>query len=198
MVQEIFIRNREHSCSQLLHDGDKKLNVGNFMEIFKDIFVPWCLQGNNFTTNARLDLLLALLDDEYFSEQWAFIVNFATRQTYSGCSPGLLDADSATILAILLEKARVEITKRKIKENSRDRQGTDTDLWHHERLESAAIAVSRSLPPFNNAHVQFVWYVNLIYQRHNALGFRTHLMPLNENECCDCYFFFSPNTKRLQ
>ncbi|XP_028768908.1 E3 ubiquitin-protein ligase listerin [Neltuma alba] len=156
MVQEIFIRNREHSLSQLLHDGDKKLDAGDFMEIFKEIFVPWCLQGNNCSTDARLDLLLTLLDDEYFSEQWSFIVNYATSQNYSGCSPALLDVDCAAILAMLLEKARVEITKRKETEDSGDRRGTNTDLCHHERLESAAIAVSHSLPPFNNAHVQFV------------------------------------------
>ncbi|KAK4274883.1 hypothetical protein QN277_018048 [Acacia crassicarpa] len=156
MVQEIFIRNRELALSQLLHDGNKKMDVGDFMEIFKDIFVPWCLQRNNCSANARLDLLLTLLDDEYFSEQWSFIVSYATGQNYSGCSPELLDADRAAMLAMLLEKARVEITQRKVKEDSSNKQATHTDLWHHEHLESAAIAVSHSLPPFNNAHVQFV------------------------------------------
>ncbi|KAF7816195.1 E3 ubiquitin-protein ligase listerin [Senna tora] len=156
IVKEIFIQNREHSSSQLLSDGKKELEDGHFMQIFKDIFVPWCLEENNCSTSARLDLLLGLLDDEYFSEQWCFIVNYATSQKYSECPPGLLDADHAAILAMLLEKAAADITKRKVKEDSTNRKGTNADPWHHERLESAAIAVSHSLPPFSTAHVQFL------------------------------------------
>lgn len=159
IIQEIFIRNREHTSSELSFDGKKELKAGKFIQIFREEFVPWCLQGNNSSTNARLDLLLALLDDEYFSEQWCFIVNYATSQQYSESSPGLLDPGHAAILASLLDKARLKITERKVKEDSSDRQGTNVKDWHHERLESAAIAVSHSPPPFSAAHVQFLSYV---------------------------------------
>lgn len=159
LVREVFIQNREHLSCQLSYDGNQESESGQFMQIFTDIFVPWCLQKNICSTNARLDLLLALLDDEYFPEQWCFIVNYATSRKYSECPSGLLDAESAAILAMLLEKARVEITKRKVKEDSSNTQATNADLWHHDRLESAVIAVSHSPPPFSTAHVQFVWYV---------------------------------------
>lgn len=155
MVQEVFNQNRGHYSSQLSNDGDKVLEAEDFMQIFKDIFVPWCLQANSFSTNARLDLLLTLLDDEYFSEQWSFIVNYVISH-----SAGLTDSDHTAMLAMLLEKARDESMKRKARDDSSYRPGTNAEDWHHECLESSAIAVSRSLPPFSTSHVQFMWYVN--------------------------------------
>ncbi|KAE9615114.1 hypothetical protein Lal_00048152 [Lupinus albus] len=155
MVREL-IQNREHSSSQLLHDGDKVLEAEDFMQIFKNIFVPWCLQASVCSTNARLDLLLALLDNEYFSEQWSFIVNYVIGQSYSGCPQVLLDANNAAMLATLLEKARYVSMKRKVGDDSSYKQGTNAEDWHHERLESFAISISRSLPPFSTSHVQLV------------------------------------------
>ena len=159
IVREIFIQNRGHCSSQLSNDGDKLLEAEDFMQIFKNIFVPWCLQANSCSTKARLDLLLALLDDEYFSEQWSFIVNYVNSQSYPGCPPGTVDADRAAMLAMLLEKARDESMKRKVRDH---KQGTNAEDWHHEHLESSAIAVCHYLPPFSTSHVQFVWYVSSI------------------------------------
>ncbi|KAK7385599.1 hypothetical protein VNO78_31325 [Psophocarpus tetragonolobus] len=156
IVQEVFIKNRGHYSSQVSYDGDKVGEAEDFMQIFKNIFVPWCMQPNTCSTSARLDLLLALLDDEYFSEQWSFIINYVIGQSYSEFPPGLLDANHAATLAIILEKARDESMKRKVKDDSRHRQGCDAEDWHHEFLESSAIAVSQSLPPFSPSHVQFI------------------------------------------
>ncbi|KAK7300853.1 hypothetical protein RJT34_11704 [Clitoria ternatea] len=156
MVQEVFIKNRGHYSSQLSHDGEKAAEAEDFMQIFKKIFVPWCLQSNNCSPSARLDLLLALLDDEYFPEQWSFIINYVISQSNSEFQPELLDADHAAMLAMLLEKARDEIVKRKVRNDSSYRQLTNAEDWHHEYLESSAIAVSRSLPPFRTSHVQFL------------------------------------------
>lgn len=169
IVHELFLKNRGHYSSQLSYDGDKVGEGEDFMQIFKNIFVPWCLQSNSCSTSARLDLLLALLDDEYFSEQWSLIVNYVIGQSYSELQPGLLDADRAATLAMLLEKARDESMKRKVKDDSSRRQGCNAEDWHHEYLKSSAIAVSQSLPPFSTSHVQFIWYVKLLiqnFQRH--------------------------------
>ncbi|KAL2317406.1 hypothetical protein Fmac_031282 [Flemingia macrophylla] len=152
IVEEVFIKNRRHISSPLSNDGE----TSDFMQIFKNIFVPWCLQPNCCSTSARLDLLLALLDDEYFSKQWSFILNYVIGQRYSEFQPGLLDAHHAATLAMLLEKARGESMKRKVKDDSSHRQGCNAEDWHHEYLESCAIAVSRSLPPFSTSHVQFI------------------------------------------
>nr|XP_027187689.1 E3 ubiquitin-protein ligase listerin isoform X2 [Cicer arietinum] len=156
IVQEVFNHNRKHCTSELSYDGDDVSEAEDFLQIFKNIFVPWCLQSNNGSTNARLDLLLTLLDDDYFSEQWSFIVNYVISQSYSGCPAGLIDSDQAAMLAMLLEKARDESTKRKAGDDSNYRPGTNAEDWHHECLESYAIAASRSLPPYSTAHVQFI------------------------------------------
>jgi len=169
IVQEVFIKNKGHYSSQVSYDGNKVGEAEDFMQIFKNIFVPWCLQSNSCSTSARLDLLLALLDDEYFSEQWSFIVNYVIGQGYSDFEPRLPDADHAAIMAMLLEKARDESMKRKAKDDSSHSPGTNAEDWHHEYLESSAIAVCQSLPPLNNSHVQFVWYVNLKFQQQDEV-----------------------------
>ncbi|KAI4305367.1 hypothetical protein L6164_028737 [Bauhinia variegata] len=156
LVKEVFIHNQEHSCSQLSYIVDKELAAEHFMQIFRDIFVPWCLQEKNCSTNARLDLLLLLLDDECFSEQWSFIVNYAISRKYSGGSPELLDSHLAKILAMLLEKAADEIMKRKAGEDSSCRQSTNVDHWHHDVLETAAVNVAHSMSPLSTSHVQFL------------------------------------------
>ncbi|GAU13221.1 hypothetical protein TSUD_245910 [Trifolium subterraneum] len=156
IVQEVFNQKRGHCTSQLSYGGDELLEAEDFLQIFKNTFVPWCLQPNSFSTNARLDLLLALLDDEHFSDQWSFIVNYVISQNNSGCPAGLVNPDQAAMLAMLLEKARDESMKRKARDGSTYRPGTNAEDWHHECLESCAIAVSHSLPPHSTSHVQFI------------------------------------------
>ncbi|PNY04264.1 E3 ubiquitin-protein ligase listerin-like protein, partial [Trifolium pratense] len=156
MVQEVFNQKRGHCTNQLSYGGDELLEAEDFLQIFKNTFVPWCLQPNSFSTNARLDLLLALLDDEHFSEQWSFIVNYVISQNNSGCPAGLVNSDQAAMLAMLLEKARDESMKRKARDGSSYRPGTNAEDWHHECLESCAITVSHSLPPHSTSHVQLI------------------------------------------
>ncbi|MED6194528.1 hypothetical protein PIB30_029435 [Stylosanthes scabra] len=153
IVEEVFIQNRGYCSSQLSND---ELEAEDFMQIFKSIFVPWCLQENKTSTKATLDLLLALLDDEYFSEQWSFIIDYVINQSSPGCQSGVVDANHAAMLAMLLEKARNEIMKRRKRDVSGHKKGTHAEDWHHEHLESSAISVSRSLPPFSASHVQFM------------------------------------------
>ncbi|QCE01031.1 stearoyl-CoA desaturase [Vigna unguiculata] len=156
IVQEVFIKNKGHYSSQVSCNGDKVGEAEDFMQIFKNIFVPWCLQSNSCSTSARVDLLLALLDDEHFSEQWSFIINYVIGQSYSEFESKLLDADHAAILAMLLEKARDGRMKRKVKDDSTHSPGSNAKDWHHQYLELSAIAVSQSLPPFSTSHVQFI------------------------------------------
>ncbi|CAI8583764.1 unnamed protein product [Vicia faba] len=150
IVQEVFNQKRGH-CG-----GDESSKAEEFLQIFKNTFVPWCLQPNSCSTNARFDLLLTLLDDEYFKEQWSIIVNYVISQSYSGSPAGLINSDQATMLATLLEKARDESMKRKARDGSSYRPGTNPEDWYHECLESYATAASRSLPPYSASHVQFM------------------------------------------
>jgi len=174
IVQEVFIKNKGHYSSQVSCNGDKVGEAEDFMQIFKNIFVPWCLQSNSCSTSARVDLLLALLDDEHFSEQWSFIINYVIGQSYSEFESKLLDADHAAILAMLLEKARDGRMKRKVKDDSTHSPGSNAKDWHHQYLELSAIAVSQSLPPFSTSHVQFIWYVNSKFQQQDEV--MTHII----------------------
>ncbi|KAK2652877.1 hypothetical protein Ddye_012733 [Dipteronia dyeriana] len=154
IVQELFADNEECCYSSHSSDRDSDLDSRFFMQVFKETFVPWCLHEYNYPTSARLDLLLTLLDNEYFRDQLCAVISFATNSKYSG--PGSLDADRIVILAMLLEKAREKITMRKVGEHSSHQPGSLPDHWHHELLESTAVAISCSFPPFGVSDSRFI------------------------------------------
>lgn len=156
IVEQLFIQNKECSYSNSSGGVDRQLEADHFMQIFKETFVPWCMHVNNCSASARLDLLLALLEDEYFSEQWCAVITYAINPGCSGPAPQSLDSDHITMLAMLLEKARNKITERKVGEDSRHQQGTKPAHWHHELLDSAAVAIACSPLPFRTSNSQFV------------------------------------------
>ncbi|XP_059429493.1 E3 ubiquitin-protein ligase listerin [Corylus avellana] len=156
ILQELFIHDKGHSCSFLSDGRDKQLKEEQFIQMFSEIFVPWCLRGDDCSTSARLDLLLALLDDEYFSEQWASVITYAIDLKHSGVVPDYRVSNQIAVLAVLLEKARDKITMRKAGEDFCSRKGAKPDHWHHEHLELAALAIARSLPPFRSSDSQFL------------------------------------------
>ncbi|XP_048324435.2 E3 ubiquitin-protein ligase listerin [Ziziphus jujuba] len=157
IVKELFIRSKGCPMVDSSDDGgDKQLEADKFLQIFKETFVPWCLHGNNCSASARLHLLLALLDDEYFSEQWCAVITYAIKPEGSGPLPQSQDSDRITMLAMLLEKARNEITQRKVAKDSRHQTGTNPAHWHHELLDSAAVAIACSPLPFRTSNAQFM------------------------------------------
>lgn len=139
------------------NDEDRDLDRELFMQVFKDEFVPWCLNGSNQSADAHLDLLLALLDDNFFSEQWPAILTYATNPSNYKQYP---KSDGIKMLAMFLEKARAEISKRKVIVDPSCWNGTNLGLWHHEILESTAVYAA-SCPPSGTWNSQFLWYVNL-------------------------------------
>lgn len=155
IVQELFVHNKEHS-----HIPDNKVGrelvVAEFMQIFKTTFVPWCLCGSDQSTAARLDLLIALLDDECFSDQWQAVITYAINLEGSATASQFLEPDQITMLALLLEKARNELNKRKAGEDSRHRPGADAGHWHCELLESTAVALACSPLSAGNSKSQFL------------------------------------------
>ncbi|XP_071696870.1 E3 ubiquitin-protein ligase listerin [Rutidosis leptorrhynchoides] len=137
VVQEIV---REENDSRCLSEEKKTdMSLKQFLQCFKEIFVPWCLQINSNSTLARLDLVYALLDDECFFEQSDSIISHAT---------GTNNANYTFILALLMEKTREEAVKRKLSEN--------LNHWHHELLDSTALSIACSLPPFGSSDARFI------------------------------------------
>ncbi|KAI7738214.1 hypothetical protein M8C21_032883 [Ambrosia artemisiifolia] len=128
IVEEIMREQNESAC---LSEKNRDLSLKQFLQLFKEIFVPWCFKTDSFTLT-RLDLLFALLDIECFSEQCESIILHAT---------GTPDSNYSCVLALVLEKMREESTRMKL----------HLDLSHHELLNSAALSVTRSIPPFGSS-----------------------------------------------
>ncbi|KAB5512949.1 hypothetical protein DKX38_029977 [Salix brachista] len=145
IVQELHIYNEANSSYP--DHKDKELRPELFMQVFEGTFVPWCLLEYNSSTSARLDLLLALLNDEYFSAQWQMILSYAINQEKSQSEPGPQDVHYLDLLAMLLEKARNEIAKRKMNNDFIHQFWSTPEEWQHELLESAAVAVACSPSP---------------------------------------------------
>lgn len=161
IIQELFVPNDRHYSSGC-DDRDSEFDRNHFINVYKEIFVPWCLSGNNHCCSARLDLLLALLDDDSFNEQWCAIITYATNLGCSVAESGSVDSANMAMLAMLIEKAREEIKRRK-EGDLYHRQGSCTEHWHHELLDLAAVSVASSPPPFRASDVQFVRYVTGIF-----------------------------------
>lgn len=159
IIQEIFSNNNGRPLNLLSDDKNGEFDSQCFLQVFKEVFVPWCLNGYNYSTDARLDLLLALLDDDCFPDQWSAIISYATNLEHKTTRSGSVDSQ-LDVLAMLLEKTREEIMKRKGREDSTHRLGSHPDDWHHELLESSAVTVARSSLPFRTSDIRFIWYVN--------------------------------------
>ncbi|KAL8129875.1 hypothetical protein V2J09_019030 [Rumex salicifolius] len=113
-------------------DLDKEAKLKYFLQEFKGTFVSWCLGGNDNSAEALLDLLLALLEDECFTEQWNIIVSYVTHEGHFED----MSTSDLTKLTILMEKAQMMIVKR--------RTVFEPIRWHHELLDSAAISIIHS------------------------------------------------------
>ncbi|KAE8722748.1 E3 ubiquitin-protein ligase listerin [Hibiscus syriacus] len=154
VLQVIFSGSNAPFCGPPC-DKDSEMMLEYFLQIYKETFVPWCLHGHDSNTSARLDLLLALLEDECFSEQWHAIITYAIDLVNFKGS-GSMDSNHLAILAMLFEKARNEIRIRKVGDGSFQRLGSVPDHWHHELLEATAVSVASSVPPFGTSDAQFL------------------------------------------
>lgn len=121
-----------------------------FLHVFKETFIPWCLQANSPTTSMRLDLLLSLLDDECLAEQWDSIIMHATKLEELKSADGIVNSDCLSLLAMLIEKAIIKIS------NGTTMQVPYAVHWHHHLLDFAAISVVRGFPPFGTSNVSYM------------------------------------------
>lgn len=160
IIQEL-IHTKGLSLGHLSHNGGENLSQEGFLQVFKEIFTPWCLHGNDSSISARLDVLLALFEDDSFYEQWCIVINYATKLEHCGAKSGPLDSNRIAVLAILMEKVRDKFKKRKVGVDFNHHQGCQPDHWHHELLDFAAVSVTCSVPPFGISGSQFIRYVNI-------------------------------------
>ncbi|XP_022848921.1 E3 ubiquitin-protein ligase listerin [Olea europaea var. sylvestris] len=125
------------------------LGTREFFQYFNERIIPSCLRevGPNAS---RLDLLLALLDEECFSEQWNAIIMYLINSEQVGVTPGTVDNNKISILAMLIEKVRERTRKHAHLE------GSCSYEWHHELLDSAALSIIHSFPPFRKSDAHFL------------------------------------------
>lgn len=171
IVQELCISNEANSSYYVPAHKDKELGPELFMQVFEGTFVPWCLLEYNSSPNARLDLLLALLNDEYFSEQWQMILSYAINQEKSESEPGPQEVHYLDLLAMLLEKARTEIARRKMNNDFIHQFWFTPDKWQHELLESTAVAVACSPSPHMTSSARFLCAVLGGSSKDNCISF---------------------------
>ncbi|XP_058075497.1 E3 ubiquitin-protein ligase listerin isoform X2 [Magnolia sinica] len=150
IVPQFFSSNTDHS-SDFGDEGNDESKLKHFLEVFKDDFVSWCLHQNSSSSSSRLDLLLALLDEQLFSEQWCIIITRATNpEECPETGVGYSSIDRISLLAMLMEKVRGRISSKNYKEGCRP------EHWHHELLNSAAVSVACCPPPFHTSYSQFL------------------------------------------
>ncbi|KAL5709837.1 RING-type E3 ubiquitin transferase [Ranunculus cassubicifolius] len=137
-------------------DQDYTLKSDSFLSVFKEVFVPWCLHENNHSTSARLDLLLALLDNEFFSEQWSSILLHVTSLgEFQKSDFGSSDFDHISVLALLMEKVK-EIVRIKMQVGNNSQQSFLVEYWHHKLLDSTAVSIASSCSPLPMSYSRFL------------------------------------------
>lgn len=139
MVKVLLVPDKGSSSLLPFEEQSRKLELEHFMYIFEKRLVPWCLRGSGSCSAARLDLLLALLDDECLSEQWSLTLSHTIKLRSDG-------PEHAAVLCPLLQKARDKITNRQLAE-SKLHINSYVERWRHDLLDSLAVAVASSCPP---------------------------------------------------
>lgn len=128
-------------------DTNNKTEAKFFLQAFNDDVVPWCLHGHTHSRSEKLNLLIASVQDEFFSEQWCSIITYATSA--GECFKTDLrtpDAiDQTEVLASLIEKVKGKIYE--MKEKSIHSIGCLPEHWQHKLLDSAAVSAVLHTPP---------------------------------------------------
>lgn len=138
------------TSARLSVEKERDMSPDKFIKVFQEIFIPWCMDGYDSLTAARQDLLLSLLDDECFTQQWSDVISYVFNQQHQGFN-------NLAAMKILLEKARDEITKRSSGQELNQRIGSQPDHWHHRLIESTAISLVSSSPVTTTSAAQFLW-----------------------------------------
>uniref|UniRef100_A0A1D1ZG63 E3 ubiquitin-protein ligase listerin n=2 Tax=Anthurium amnicola TaxID=1678845 RepID=A0A1D1ZG63_9ARAE len=149
VVSHLFVSGKEQYGNMLSVDGDEKVMTEFFLQTFSKDFVPWCLQEHICSSSSRLDLLISLLDEELFSEQWALVMTHVRKlQEYPGTNHIL-------VLAMLMEKIKEKMGNRNLGIKSL-RRIAHPECWQHDLLDSVAVSIICQSPPFGKSDVRFL------------------------------------------
>ncbi|WOK95851.1 E3 ubiquitin-protein ligase [Canna indica] len=139
------------NCGSQNEELDVEINMKHFLQTFNSDFIPWCLHGHSNFSNLKLELLLDLIQDDYFSEQWSTIITYSIKQAkYLETSDNLSHIE---VLATLLEKVRERIRSKKL--GNLKRSGFSPEHWRHDLLDTSAITFACHTP-VNSSHAKFL------------------------------------------
>ena len=137
--------------------NDEKLDIKSYLEFFNDELLPWCLDGKYSTCNSKIVLLLSLIQDESFFDQWCSIIKCTTsEQKHSVDDKTSNIMGRFELLTLLLQKIRERIVGGKLR--NLQENGYLPERWRHDILDSTAASVFCDLPA-SDCHVSFIWYV---------------------------------------
>ena len=131
--------------SALSYEDDDKL-MANFLDIFKDDFIPFCMENSSLSGNSRLDLLISLFEKEIVSEQWLLIMVYAERKHKDAGN------DYLCVLAMLMGKIREKVGSKTLRFVDLDEK-----CWHHNFLNSVAVSTASQSVSFDRYEVSFLW-----------------------------------------
>ncbi|XP_023635520.1 E3 ubiquitin-protein ligase listerin [Capsella rubella] len=146
-IVPILINDVETSTLISVEKG-RDMSPEKFIKVFQEIFIPWSMDVSDSSTAARQDLLLSLLDDECFTQQWSDVIFYVFNQHRQGCN-------NLAAMKVLLEKARGEITKRSSGQLNQ-RVGSLPEHWHHRLIDSTAISLVHSSSGTTTSAAQFL------------------------------------------
>ncbi|KAL6870646.1 hypothetical protein ACP4OV_014494 [Aristida adscensionis] len=139
---------------QNFQKNEEKSDIKSYLELFNDDFLPWCLNGKHCTSNLKIELLLSLLEDECFFDQWCSIIKYTrANQKHSIDGNASKVKDQLELLTILLQKVKEKIAGSKLR--NLQKNGYLPEHWRHDLLDSTAVSVCCDLPTADS-HVNFV------------------------------------------
>ncbi|KAK1632618.1 hypothetical protein QYE76_006933 [Lolium multiflorum] len=133
---------------------DDKSYVEPYLSLFNADFVPWCLDGKYSTCSSKIDLLLSLIQEECFFDQWRLIIKHTRAKQKQSVDHKISHTkDQFELLTVILQKVRERIAGGKLK--NLQRSGSLPEHWRHDLLDSVAVSVFCDLPA-TDSHVHFL------------------------------------------
>ncbi|XP_051208175.1 E3 ubiquitin-protein ligase listerin isoform X3 [Lolium perenne] len=140
--------------STLLGAFSEKSYVEPYLSLFDADFVPWCLDGKYSTCSSKIDLLLSLIQEECFFDQWCLIIKQTRAKEKQSVDHKISHTkDQFELLTLILQKVRERIAGGKMK--NLQRSGSLPEHWRHDLLDSVAVSVFCDLPA-TDSHVHFL------------------------------------------
>uniref|UniRef100_A0A0D3EZD3 E3 ubiquitin-protein ligase listerin n=1 Tax=Oryza barthii TaxID=65489 RepID=A0A0D3EZD3_9ORYZ len=85
-------------------------SVQGYLDVFNGDFVPWCLDRKYSTCSSKIDLLLSLIIDECFFDQWCTIIKYTSaKQKHPVDNKNSHVDDQFELLTLILQKIPMSI-----------------------------------------------------------------------------------------